>query len=969
MSKRLLFVVQFVVAAIALTLPGSGCAQTVKTQPSAVAPNPTGATEVAATAPAVEIPPRPESPRDESQFRRFVLENGLHVILLSDPKLNKSSASMAVAVGSLSDPPQRQGLAHFLEHMLFLGTEKFPDVAGYTNYLQTNGGYANAYTSGDHTNYQFEIRSEALEGALDRFAQFFIAPLFTPEFTEREANAVNSENQKNLENDDWREYQLRNSLYRAGHPANHFSTGNHETLRGTTRDELLAFYRQHYSANQMWLAVAGTAGLDQLEQWVRTYFSPVENRRLEAIHFPPDYLVPKPALRLVFREPVKDLRQLTLEFPLPDTRRLWESKPQALVSFILGNEGEGSLLSRLKAEGLATGLGAATEDPTSDYSSFNVSVALTPEGLKKYERVLQLFFATVADLRRSGYPSYLFRERQRMAQLDETYQDKGEGAQRAVFLANHIREYPFEFGEREPYLWLKEDPAAYAMILAHLRPDNMLAMLTAKGLPTDATEPYYGTRYSYREQTGAEYAALLQAAPVAGIHLPAANPFVPERASVLPEEPVRLLDEPGLSLYYSKDAEFLRPMVAQLYRVRLPRNMGNLENAVLLRFYEACVNEALNETAYTASVAGLDFNLSAGLEGVVITLGGYDESAGRLLDRVAGSLVEFELSDERFAAIKDRILREMANFTRADAWQILRESRNAAMREFYFRPDEQLPVAQKIDLNGVREFARRLYAHGKIEALIHGNVAARAAIAAARKLADTLQVAPVPDAELLRRRLLAMTPGESIRSVEQLAVNNSAYRSEFLLGDDAPETRAATQVLSNFIDEPFYSELRTRQQLGYIVAGGAGSEEHTNYTYFIIQSGEHPADELAARATAFVEQLPAMLTALPDEAWQTILGGARAQLEEKDKTIADRAMRLFNLAYDFDGDWNRREETLAALDHLTKQRAAEILAAALAPDARRQRTFLGFAREHKSETDVTPTFTDRGAWKQTRNYN
>ncbi|MFC1534481.1 insulinase family protein, partial [Thermodesulfobacteriota bacterium] len=67
-------------------------------------------------------------PDDESVSRHFVLENGLKVLLVSDPKYNISAASLEVQVGSLMDPNNRQGLAHFLEHMLFLGTEKYPAV-------------------------------------------------------------------------------------------------------------------------------------------------------------------------------------------------------------------------------------------------------------------------------------------------------------------------------------------------------------------------------------------------------------------------------------------------------------------------------------------------------------------------------------------------------------------------------------------------------------------------------------------------------------------------------------------------------------------------------------------------------------------------------------------------------------------------------------------------------------------------
>lgn len=915
-----------------------------------------------------DIPPRPQAPNDESEYRRFTLDNGLKVILLSDPKLNKSSASLAVAVGSMSDPANRQGLAHFLEHMLFLGTEKYPDEAEYGNYLKINGGYNNAYTAGDHTNYLLEIRHEAFEGALDRLAQFFIAPLFTAEFTEREMNAVNSENQKNLENDGWRQYQLGNTLYRPGHPANHFSTGSRDTLGGTTREELLAFYHAHYSANTMTLALVSKTSLDELEKWARTYFSPVKNQNLKRIDFPADYLVPKPALRLARMEPIKDLRQLSFEFPLPAIGGFWPGKSGQLISFILGHEGEGSLLSALKAEGLATGLGASAVANTKDFGSFNVTVTLTPAGQENHQRVLELFFAAIKRLRAAGYPSSLFQERAAMARLDETFQDKGEGANRAVALANQIRDYPLEIAEREPYLWLKEDPASYRLILDHLRPDNMLVILTAKGVPTDKTEPYYGTKYSYVEDTGPAYQALLNPPDVAAIQLPKPNPFVPATAAVLPIQPIHLINEPALSLFYSQDTEFLRPMVAEVYRFRLPRTLASLKTSVLLRFYEACIRESLNETAYTAGEAGLHFTFNAALEGVEIAVEGYDASAPRLLETIAANLVDFPLSEERFAAVKDRLLRELGNFPRADAWQILLETRRATVREFHFRPDEQLPVAQDVTLAAVRDFAKKLYARGKLEGLVHGNVTADAAIAHARQFGAALKSQPVADADLLRRRLLAQTPGEAIRTNEQLVVNNSAFRREYLLGGDSPEIRAATLVLGNFIAEPFFSELRTRQQLGYIVGANAGGEENTHFAYFIIQSGEYSADEVEKRADDFIVKLPFMLSSLPDDAWATIVGGVRAQLEEKDKAIADRAKRLFGLAYDRTGNWDRRDETLAALDRLTKARTGEILENALGLSTRQMRTYLGFARQHESKEPQAPTYTDRPAWKQTRKF-
>lgn len=70
--------------------------------------------------------------------------------------------------GSLSDPAHISGLAHFCEHMLFLGTKKYPKENEYSQFLSEHAGSSNAFTSGEHTNYYFDVSHEHLQGALDR---------------------------------------------------------------------------------------------------------------------------------------------------------------------------------------------------------------------------------------------------------------------------------------------------------------------------------------------------------------------------------------------------------------------------------------------------------------------------------------------------------------------------------------------------------------------------------------------------------------------------------------------------------------------------------------------------------------------------------------------------------------------------------------------------------------------------------
>ena len=84
---------------------------------------------------------------DRKEYRGLVLENGLKVLLVSDPKSDRAEASMDVHIGSGSDPAGWNGLAHFLEHMLFLGTGKYPEAGEYQAFIKDHGGNQNAYTS------------------------------------------------------------------------------------------------------------------------------------------------------------------------------------------------------------------------------------------------------------------------------------------------------------------------------------------------------------------------------------------------------------------------------------------------------------------------------------------------------------------------------------------------------------------------------------------------------------------------------------------------------------------------------------------------------------------------------------------------------------------------------------------------------------------------------------------------------
>ncbi|KAI1157247.1 insulinase-domain-containing protein, partial [Nemania serpens] len=139
---------------------------------------------------------------DDRQYRIIRLPNRLEVLLAHDPETDKASAALDVNVGSFSDKDDMPGIAHAVEHLLFMGTKKYPQENAYLVYLSSHSGSSNAYTGNTSTTYYFDISAEPsndkapsetnispLYGGLDRFAQFFIEPLFLPSTLDRELRA------------------------------------------------------------------------------------------------------------------------------------------------------------------------------------------------------------------------------------------------------------------------------------------------------------------------------------------------------------------------------------------------------------------------------------------------------------------------------------------------------------------------------------------------------------------------------------------------------------------------------------------------------------------------------------------------------------------------------------------------------------------------------------------------------------
>jgi len=378
---------------------------------------------------------------DWREYRAIELENGATCVLVSDKESKTTAMAVSVNVGASADPRELSGLAHFCEHMCFLGSEAYPGENEYKRYLSSHGGQSNASTSMHFTTYKFDILADHAEPAVDRFANFFVGPLFSPSGTAREVNAVDSENSKNLTTDGRRRLQILKAMADPNHHYSKFSTGNATTLPAANsnsdepttttttdndsnhvREALLAFHRRHYRPDNMGIVIVGPQSLDTLQSWVVPRFAPmvdrwtgdessltkvellVEQAAKEAPNNkfhqpqPPYFPAFRPELQggtwpvLLTTKPLRSVRKLVLMFPLPSVRYQQERSPVKILSHLLGHEGKGSSFAALQDAGLVNSLSTGLRISAPDNSLLQIDVSLTERGEERWTDVASVLF-------------------------------------------------------------------------------------------------------------------------------------------------------------------------------------------------------------------------------------------------------------------------------------------------------------------------------------------------------------------------------------------------------------------------------------------------------------------------------------------------------------------------------------------------------------------------------------------------
>ncbi|EWH08133.1 peptidase, M16 (pitrilysin) family protein [Catenovulum agarivorans DS-2] len=868
-----------------------------------------------------------KSPRDDRAYQYLQLNNQLKVLLVSDPNSEQSIASLSVGVGSYHNPKSQPGLAHFVEHMLFLGSKKYPEPSGYFNFIETKGGSSNAYTAKDHTNYYFSIPNEHYQGALDRFSDYFKNPLFAPVYVDKERTAVDNEWSKRKSHDGVILQRVRAHTGNPQHPSSQISVGNLQTLTDKPNskllDEAIAFYKKHYSANQMNLVLAGPQNLAELAQLAKQHFADINNNQAQTQEISIPGITADNLNQHIYYQPQQTHKLLFIEFALQDNSDDWQYQANRYLSYILSSEEPGTLGEYLRKQNLAISSSVQFAPDYYGKDGFvQIHVSLTDSGVNKVDQIIAATLSYINLIRTQGINQQYYQELAAMAMDEFNNNAKGNLMHTAVNLSAAMFDVPPQNLLNRSSVFAEFNPSKIEQVLAQMTVENMRVWHVYPQVTVEQSIPHYDGKYAVKQISAQEQADWLNASENIAMQLPKTNELfdTQEDLGIATEltQPTQIYHQDGIEAWLSHSRKFQHNQGWMELIINTDVGDWDGQYKVASRVFLNMFEQHLIALRDKASRAGIDIHIQPYWGGSMrFKIQGKSAKHLLLAEQLLQALVNYQPSKQEFNQALTKYQEQLAN--KALDTPAQQAQRLLTQLVYTALTDDQLLQASKyVNLAVVNKFKQQLLNRNKVLIFAFGAYRQHELLSAI----DTYsQILPAERKRIDRYKkpLMPIHAGEQLNFSHKVKHTDHAVLDAFIAPRASLKDSLSLKVLNNFYHSAFFAELRTEEQLGYQVSSMAFDYQLKPIFAMLVQSNNTNYKALKKRMDKFRKDFASKINQLTQAEFEQARDGLLSHYQQAPNNLYEEAGQYVYDFFDNQTQFDSKKRSIELLQQLTLQ--------------------------------------------------
>lgn len=907
-----------------------------------------------------------KSQNDPRLYQAIKLANGMTVLLVSDSDASKSLAALAVSVGSLQDPDAQLGLAHFTEHMLLMGSKKYPKPESLSEFLKMHGGSHNGSTASYRTAFYLEVENDALKEAVDRLADAVGEPLLDPMYADKERNAVNAELTMARSRDGMRMGQVRAETLNPAHPGSRYAGGNLDTLKdkpeSTLHDALVAFYQRYYSANLMVGVIYSNKPLPELAQIASDTFGKIANHDAVVPPITVPSVTPEQQGIMIHYVPAEPRKQLRVEFAIDNNSADFRSKTDTYISYLIGNRSKNTLSDWLQKQGLADGISAGADPMVQrNQGIFAISVSLTDKGLADKDKVIAAIFNYLSLMRAQGVTKEYFNEIAHVMALDFRYPAVTRDMGYVEWLVDTMMRVPVEHVLDSPYITDRFDPQAIDNRLAALTPENARFWFISPNEPHNKTAYFVDAPYQVDKVPVDDFSRWHQLAGEISLSLPTLNPYIPENLDVVTKNdnqtrPALLVNQPGLRVFYMPSRYFSsEPKADVTLAFRSEQALDSAQNQVLYGLNDYLTGVAFDQLSYQASIGGISFATSPD-HGLEFNANGFTDHLPDLLSKLVDEYPKVVPTAEQLAQAKSWYLERLASADKGKAFELALQPVQLISRLPYSEREVREKLVAGITLQQVIEYRQKLIAKGALEVMVMGNMTAPQV---EKMVAGIREKVKPAGSQWWRGSTIVIRQPQKVNMQRIGTSTDSALAAVYVpVGFDEIHSMAYCSLLGQIIQPWFYSQLRTQEQLGYAVFAFPIPVGKQWGLGFLLQSNSKQPAYLYQRYLAFYPQAEKRLRGMKDSEFNQYKQGLLNELQQRPQTMGEEVGR-FNEDFDRgNAQFTTRDQVIAVIQGLTQKQLADFYHQAVIAQ-----TGFSMLSQVSGNDSKTPHYAAPAGWK------